>query len=348
VRVKLGWLLSVCSLCLLAQGWGRREAMRPWLQAKFSEAEQTFAELRSPAFPQAFLWEAEFETERARFGQAAALIKEAKRVETTDSRGLSEHRLARLNLSVGRFAEAQQTALNGRKWDGADVRKLAVNSAMDLVTIGEVFLAKGRFPEAKAILSKALNAAKNVSSIDGLEWVRAQNDIAVADLNLGLLPAALQDAELALSAAERQWGAASIPAMDVQDTLGLVRLHETRFGDAEILLSQSRLRREALYGKSHPKVAASYLHAALLSAAQNHIGEAVRLTRISLEIENSLAAGSFNGRRALVLLSAAEVFQAAGQNQDADDCYRSALPVLEKELGTDVPRVMEARKGHPN
>ncbi len=322
--------------------------MRPWLQGKFSEAEQTFAEMRSPAFPQAFLWEAEFETERARFGQAAALIKEANRVETTDSRGLAEHRLARLYLSVGRFAEAQKTALSDHKWDGTDVRKLKVSSAIDLVTIGEVYLAKGRFSDAKVIFEKAQDAAKNISTIDGLEWVRAQNDIAVADLNIGLLSTALQEAGLALSAAERQWGAASIPSMDVQDTLGLVRLDEKRFGDAEVLLSQSRLRREALYGKSHPKVAASYLHAALLSAAQNHLGEAVRLTRISLEIENSLAAGSFNGRRALVLLSAAEVFGAAGQSQDAEDCYRSALPVLEKELGTDAPRVTEARKRHPN
>jgi len=324
--------------------------MRPWLQGRFAEAEQKCVAMRRslPEFAQGLLWEAEFEIERGRFGEAAALINKAKSVQTPDSSGLPERRLARLYLSVGRFAEAQQTALNGRKWDGADVSKLREASPIDLVTIGEVYLAKGRFPEATAIFEKARNAAKNVTSLDGLEWVRAQNDIAIADIGLGLFPAAWQAASLALSTSERQWGIASIPAMDAQDTLGLVRLNEKRFGDAEVLLSQSRLRREALYGRSHPKVAASYIHAALLSTAQDGIREAVQLTRTGLEIENSLAAGSFNGRRALVLLSAAEIFEAAGQNQDAEACYRGALPVLEQELGADAPRLKEVRKRHPN
>jgi hypothetical protein len=99
-----------------------------------------------------------------------------------------------------------------------------------------------------------------------------------------------------------------------------------------------------LYGRSHPKVAASYIHAALLRSAQKDFGDAVRLTKLGVEIENSLAAGAFNGRRALLLLSAAEVFELASQTQDAESCYQTSIPVLEQELGADALPVVEARK----
>jgi tetratricopeptide (TPR) repeat protein len=345
--VKAGWSLLLCSSLLLAQGWGRREAMRPWLQGKFPEAEATFFQKRAdlPNFAQALLWESEFETERARFEQASALINEAKKIETTDSEGLPERRLARLLLSVGRFSEAQKTALSGRRWDG-DVRTLKLTSAMDLVTIGEVYLAKGRYSEAITILGKGRDAAKNTSTLDGLEWVRAQNYIALADLNLGQLQAASQVAHLTLSAAEHEWGAPDIPAMDALDIIGLIKIAENDLSNADGSLTQSRRWREALYGARHPKVAASYMHAALLSAAQGNGMEAVRLTSQAMEIQKSLAVGGPNGMWGLALLSGAEVLASVGQNNDARECYQSALPILEQELGSDAPRVVDAHKSY--
>ncbi len=319
--------------------------MRPWAQGRFAEAEQEFARMKDtlPQMPQLLLWEADFNIERARFGVAASLINEAKRIGTPDTADLADKRLARLFLCIGRFAEAQKIAMGGRQWDGRDIRRLKVSSAAHLVTLGEVFLARGSFLQALTILEKARDRAKNVSSLDGLEWIRAQNDIAVANLGLGSVQAASQVVSLALSEAEREWGAGSLPAVDTLDATGCVRLAESKFQAAEVLFSRSRASRAALYGAEHPKLADSYMHAALLSAAQRDYAGAVRLADRSLEIEEVFTVGP-NGRLALALLSEAEILAKAGQLGEAKTCYERAIPVLERELGTDAPRLESSRR----
>jgi hypothetical protein len=140
--------------------------MRPWLQGRFSEAEQEFAQMSavvpiSPGMPTApsyapvlLLWRAEFEIERARFGPAAALIREAQRAGTTDTLSFPDSYLARLYLSVGRFAEAKKLAMGQLRWDGRDIAKLKAVSAMDLVTVGEIALHRGDTGMAISILEK--------------------------------------------------------------------------------------------------------------------------------------------------------------------------------------------------
>jgi tetratricopeptide (TPR) repeat protein len=341
-RVKAG-LIFICCVCALAQGWGRREARQPWLTGRFAEAEQEFAQRQKiDPRPHLFLWEADYEIERARYGRAAALIKDAKKYGTSDSDGLPEKRQARLLLAVGQFLEAQKEALAGRKWDGKDVTKLRVSSVIDLVTLGEIALARGDFAKAIPILEKARNGSKNVSALFGDEWIRANDDIAVADIGLGSTGAAILVSALALSAAEREWGADSIPATDSRDALGLAQISQGDFKNAEMSLNLSRSRREALYG-DNPKTAESYIHAALLCSAQDQLGNAVRLLERGLEIQKAIAAGP-NGRWALALLAGAEIYTKAGRKAEATDCYASAIPVLERELGPDAPRLEIARK----
>ncbi len=342
--MKAGLLFLFCASAL-AQGWGRSEAMRPWLEGRFVEADREFTRMRQviPEMQVVFLWEAEFNIELARFGRAASLIGEAKRVAGRDPADLTERRLARLYSSTGRFAEAWNVALEGRRWDGRDVLKLKVSSPMLLVTLGEVLLARGEFSTAIAVLEKARTKAKNVSSEWGSEWVRAQNDIAIANLGLGSVQAASEVAALALSEADREWRAASIPAMDVVDTIGLIRLSQSRLDEAEDSLSRSRKRREEMYGPYHPKVGDSYRHAAFLSAARKDTAGAILLMSHGLDIERALATGP-NGRWALALLSGAELFGRAGHVDDAASWYEVAIPVLERELGQAAPRLVNARE----
>lgn len=292
--------------------------------------------------PQMLLWEAEFEIERAEFGPAAGLIKRAKEIGTSDSAGLPERRLARLYLAVGRLADAQALALEGRRWDGKDTANLNLAAAMDFVTLGEISLDKGNIATGVALLLRAISKAKNASSLDGVEWTRAQADLAIAYVSQNSLQSASQAADSALSAASREWGSNSIPAMDALDTLGLVQMAEHDFQNAEISLARSRSWRETVYQSNHPKVAESYQHAALLYTAQDQMPNALQFVRRGLEIEKALIGGP-NGRWALALLPAAEIFAKAGQYGDARTCYESAIPILEPELGHDAPRLESAR-----
>ena len=355
MAVKVGLILLLCASAL-AQGWGRREAMRPWLQGRFSEAEQKFTQMSRvvptasdipmrPAVssvPVLLLWRAEFEIERARFGPAAALIREVQKAGTSDTLGLPERRLARLYLSIGRFAEAKKLAMEQLRWDGRDIAKLKVASAMDLVTLGEIALHRGDTGMAISILEKARDKAKNASEVYGDEWIRAQIDIALAEISLGSIQSAAEVAAVTRLAAQRQWGANSIPAMDALDTLGLVQLAQSCFKNAEESLTFSRSWRQAVYQAAHPKIAASYLHAALLSAAQGRMDDAGMVQR-GLEIEKTVGIAP-NGAWALALLAGAEIYAKAGKTGDATSCYASAIPILERQLGADAPRLEQARK----
>jgi hypothetical protein len=46
----------------------------------------------------------------------------------------------------------------------------------------------------------------------------------------------------------------------------------------------------------------------------------------------------------LALLDGAEILASVGEMDETRMCYASAIPVLEEELGPDVPRVSDARK----
>src|ERR1039458_670217 len=120
-----------------------------------------------------------------------------------------------------------------RRWDGRDIARLKVSSEVDLVTLGEVALHRGDTGVAISILEKARAKAKNASALYGDEWIRAQIDIALAEISLGSIQSAAEVAAVTRLAAQRQWGANSIPAMDALDTLGLVQLAQSDFKNAE-------------------------------------------------------------------------------------------------------------------
>jgi len=342
--------LAVATMAAFGQGWGHREAMRPWLEGRFADAEQIFAAKQNYLGPimqgPLFYWEAEFETERGHYGLAASLLAKAKRVETLDSAAaeMYEKRLARLYLSVGRFRDAERQALNGRKWDGADIRKLHLQFASSLTTLGEVYLAKGRLVEAAALLERAIKEAKSVSSIDGPEWVRARNGLAVADLGLGSEVIAAQIAEETQRAAAREWGATSIPAMDSLHTIGTILVAAKRMPEAHEALGRSRAFRVALYGRDHPKVAESYMQAAVLASAEGDSVASVEFAKQSLMITKLLAANGVDGRWASALVVAAPLFAKAGDLSLAKQCLSSAVPILERELGSNAPSVDVARR----
>jgi len=329
-----------------AQGWGHREAMLPWVQGRFADAEANFSRMRPIAESMRdvfWVWEADFETERGRYGVAALLLQHAKAARESGSE-LPERRLGRLYVTVGRYGEAEKLALNGSKWDGTDVKKLKINAPMSLVTLGEVFLARGQYTGSLPIFEDACARAKKDWSLQSLEWVRARNDVAIANLRMGQTASARASIEQAFATASREWGPDSLPAIDALDILGLVLVAESKFQEADDALSRTRGLRERIYGVEHPKVADSYLHAAILAAAQHDNDAAIRFLNRSLQIQATASVGRPNGRWALALISAADIFTTAGHLDDARRCYLQGLPELEHDLGSDAPIVQRANK----
>jgi len=97
------------------------------------------------------------------------------------------------------------------------------------------------------------------------------------------------------------------------DTSALVQLSESKVqGCRNVTLTIACVAGGSVRNAA-PKVAASYLHASLLSAGQMDSDGALRLMRRGLEIEKSLGVSGPNGRWALAVLSGAELFSQTGQ-----------------------------------
>ena len=336
-------LVLLLSAPLWAQRWGREQALRPWLEGRFTDAEMAFARMRGAPWMNAssYLWEAEFETDRGRFRAAAVLLAEARRL--SGSGETLWRRQALLQLASGQIHEAERTALHGLKWDGKNAEKLGSLDAIFLAVLGEVEMAKGENALALSIFEKARRKARNVSTYYGLEWCRAQTGMAIASIRLGSAEKGRELAAEALAAAGREWGPDSVPATDAQDALALaqVALKDLQGAEQSIWLSWSR--REAFYDIEHPKVVQSFLRGAMLRARQDQRAEALLFLRRGLEIEKSMSVGP-NARWAGTLLDAAEIYARLGADKEAMECYDGAIPVLESEFGPDIPRLVEARQ----
>jgi tetratricopeptide (TPR) repeat protein len=349
VLKQIAPILLLVSMAQAQRPWGHRQAMAPWLQGRFTEAEQRFAEERAAIPPNMLatllIWEAEMEIERGRYARAAALLNEGKRYysSTTNSPEMVGRRLAQLFCTTGQFALAEKTALGDAKWDGKSVDKLKINSPMDLNTIGEVYLAQGRYDEALAIFEKATLRAKKNWDSDGPEWVRAQINIARSKVASGRVADAYPNAEQAMSKAEKEWGSRGPLALDALETLGRISLAQARLSDAENAFAQVSELRKAVYGLDHLKVAETYMHLAELHLAQHDYQRAVKLGNQGLQLYQMILGGP-NVQSALVLASMASIYSEAGRAADARSCYSNAISVLETNMGKDAPIVDQIRQ----
>jgi tetratricopeptide (TPR) repeat protein len=341
MRLRLGSLLLLLRLTGHAQGWGRSEAIRPWLQGHFNEAEQQFVQARSlyagPDLP-VVLWQAEFAIDAGRFKAASALLKEA-----SDYQHLKERREALLSFALGRYIDAFQKSLENHRWDRKDVSKLKVHSPISLTVLGQITFSAGDYTTALALFEKALHEAKRPDGLFALEWIKSENGIALTELQSNSPAEAAKAALSAVEAAQRQWGPSSIPAIDVLDTIGLVRMRESNWTEADLALTKSREWREKVYGTVHPKVAESYLHAAQLHAAQNDFEKAIPDLKRAIQIEKSLFLGP-NGRSGVLFSEGAEIFIKAGQGAQGRELYDLAVPLIEREFPSDSPMLVLARK----
>jgi hypothetical protein len=90
-------------------------------------------------------------------------------------------------------------------------------------------------------------------------------------------------------------------------------------------------------------VAESYIHAALLHAAEHDFNAAIELGSHGLELEQRILGGP-NGKSALALIAVAGLYAQAGRADEARTCYKNAIPVLERNLGEQAPIVDQTRQ----
>ena len=129
--------------------------------------------------------------------------------------------------------------------------------------------------------------------------------------------------------------------MDSLDAVGLVMLSQSKFGDAKNAIEQV-LQARGLRPE-HLKVAESYMHSALLHAAEHDFTAALELGNHGLELAQRILGGQ-NGKSALALIAVAGLYAQAGRADEARERYKNAIPVLEHSFGDRAPIVEQTRQ----
>jgi tetratricopeptide (TPR) repeat protein len=323
-----------------ARLWGRPSLEQMWLKGAFAETEKMFAFDREHAStPSLDLWQGEFEIERGNYREANALLLRFDARAQGSGADVAARWLARLRLAQGELQDAEKRALKGVKWDGTRVEKLRINNPHQLLTLGEIYYARGRYVEANALFQKSVLAAGKVWASQRVYAMIGQARVKLALNDAAGAAARAQEAE---DAAKKEWDRGSIPVLEALDTLGMSHLANGEFADAEYLVSLVLQARVGIYGQTHVKVAQSYLHLARISAARGQTGKAIALADRALKTYHEIFTG-LNVWSALALVESADVYEAAGNHQDAQRQYRESLTVLDRFLGADTPTVQRVR-----
>src|SRR6185369_1332903 len=172
------------------------------------------------------MWEGEMELERGDYAQANMLLRRSRGVHADHE--VADRRIAKLRFMQGDIQTAEKTLLTYANWDGKRMEKLKISSPASLLTLGEIYRVRGRYPEAAAILEKAVERGRKSQSFAIWEWVEAQIAFARTKALLGETAAADKIVEAALAQAQKTWGDGSLPVLDAMDVFISLRMAQSK------------------------------------------------------------------------------------------------------------------------
>jgi tetratricopeptide (TPR) repeat protein len=340
-------LLAVAVFCVELDGSDRRTVRNLWLRGDFQTADAQLAQWFS-AGPETLesihlCWKAELLIERGSYSAAVAVLKRAEELQFSDRRVVIRRRRSWLWSTLGRLDDAEKAALEGTKWDGKSIKSLRVEEPMSLNSLGEVYFLRGADTTARAVFELAMARAKKHLADELLDWIRAHNNLARVNLATGDAASAVIHAELAVEAADKEWGPGSIPSLDSRDLLGAAKLAQSKTEEAEAPIAIALATRLSIYGPEHLKVAESLLHAALVRSAQKKHDQAIDLATRGLLMYQQIL-GGINVRSALAAVEMADVYAAAGRKEDAKKTLTNAISTLTQTVGELAPVVERIRR----
>ncbi len=208
-------------------------------------------------------------------------------------------------------------------------------------TIGQSYVALGRYDEAVAHLERSLELAERELGRENRAVAHTTHELAEAVYRSGDYPRARELEERALGVRERLLGEEHNEVADSHNTLGAICWRTGDYDGAEEHLRKAMDIRRALWGDEHPAVAASWSNLMAINMSLHRYDDAFEAGSKGLEIQTRVF-GPDNARTLNTRHGLATVAMARGDFDYAAREFKAVHATREQKLGADHPETLSS------
>lgn len=179
---------------------------------------------------------------------------------------------------IALFQQALDMNRQGKNPDGPEKTIMLLNQ------LGSAFASKRRYAEAETSLRSALAAAEQAWGEEDIRLAHLLHNLAGIENFGGDLAASEKLLERTIALRQRHLTAEDPDLLESLEALGVLRLSQKRFAEAEVLLEPLLATTEKIYGKDHPNCARVCLNLALVRRNLGRIEEALALLQRARDI----------------------------------------------------------------
>jgi len=286
--------------------------------------------------------------ERGEFARTEALLLQAKQKDIAAAEAMQERARERLLSAAESAAELgalKETELAYAESAGyyAEAAELvpegeALIRAENLNLAGSQWFEAGKYPEAQALLARALAIREDALGPAHPHVAQSLNNLARLYDAQGRPAEAEPLYQRALAIREDALGPAHPHVAQSLNNLAALYHAQGRYEEAEPLLRQALSIVEEALGLAHPYVATTLNNLAELYDAQGRYEEAEPLMKRALAIREK-ALGAAHPDVAQSLNNLAALYHAQGRYAEAEPLMKRALSIVEQVLGPEHPDV---------
>ena len=249
--------------------------------------------------------------------------------------------LARLYVTMGRYAEAEQLLTRSMKIREKVLGASHPRYAGTLSTLAELYEAMGRFRDGETLYLKALDITEKTRGRNHPATARVMTSLASLYLSTGRYEDGEKLAREAITINEQKLGPEHVETARSMQVLARIYTAKGSYAEAEPLCKRVLGIREKVLSRDHPAVAESRNDLAAIYLASGRVAEAEEEYRKALAIqEKALGPDHLAVAETQNLLGTC--LRAKGDLKAAEACYKRALEVREKAFGRDHPDVAES------
>ena len=244
----------------------------------------------------------------------------------------------RVLYSEGRYQEAVRFAERALELAEGELDPEAVETAMILNDVAEIYRVQGRYKEALPLQRRALGIRENRLGPHHPEVAQSLNNLALLYDGQGRYAEAEPLYERALEIWMKARGPLDPAVATGLNNLALLYVNQGRYGEAEQAYTRALAIDEDAFGPDHPNLTSDLNNLADLYRVQGRYDDAAPLYERALAIGEK-ALGPDHPDVAATVNNLALLYHQQGLYREAEPLYRRALTVLEKVLGPDHPSV---------
>ena len=219
-------------------------------------------------------------------------------------------------------------------WSDSD--PLSMELSIAIHNLAAAYRAEARYSEAAPLYGRALGIREALSGLTDVSLLPVLNNLAMLYHEMEDEPHAQQIAERAVAIVELRRAEETVDGAATFSAMGSILESQGRTVEAKKLLGMAQATRERLLGANHPLVGDTLCELAQVYRREGRLTDAAEDYRRAV---SAYHAGSDVRNEALALNHLGQVLAEQGHRKEAEQMFRQALSLSERQLGPDHPDI---------